>query len=31
VLLPATPGIASYVLLVALILIKPNGLFPERA
>lgn len=31
VLLPATPGIASYVLLIALILLKPNGLFPERA
>ena len=31
VLLPSMPGVASYVLLIALVLIRPAGLFPGHA
>lgn len=31
VLLPTMPGTVSYAVLIALILLKPEGLFPERA
>ena len=30
-LLPSMPGTVSYVVLIAVILLKPEGLFPERA
>jgi branched-chain amino acid transport system permease protein len=31
VLLPTMPGIGSYILLIALVLLRPQGLFPELA
>jgi len=31
VLLPSMPGTVSYAVLIAVILLKPEGLFPERA
>lgn len=31
VLLPSMPGTVSYMILIAVILIKPDGLFPERS
>lgn len=31
VLLPSMPGTVSYIVLIAVILLKPDGLFPERA
>ena len=31
VLLPSMPGTVSYAVLIAVILLKPDGLFPERA
>ncbi|MFI0842567.1 branched-chain amino acid ABC transporter permease [Mesorhizobium sp. IMUNJ 23232] len=31
VLLPSMPGVVAYVVLILVILLKPQGLFPERA
>jgi branched-subunit amino acid ABC-type transport system permease component len=31
VLLPSMPGTVSYMILIAVILLKPDGLFPERS